>query len=245
MAIPRSVHAELVERLIFNFRFSPEALDQVLPVTWLKPQVVNGFSIVSFCILKLNRVMVSPLPGVFGYETTSCAYRCGVIDHSGAQPTPSVYITDRQTDLPLIARLATWLFADTILMVSPVVEHVSPEMRISVKYLDGQTMFSATARPAAAWSSQVFTTIDEFGHFIKGGVSSYTPSIYGDSLTRVDLQKDEPTYQPLDAQVDLEQLDGVWKDAGVTFDSAVRAVTGHYKWTYRGLAPYGSSPRHP
>lgn len=238
MAIPRSVHAELVERLIFNFRFTPDALDQILPVTWLKPQAVNGFSIVSFCILKLNRVMVWPLPGAFGYETTSCAYRCGVIDHSGGQPTPSVYITDRQTDLPLIARLATWLFADTILMVRPLVEHVGPEMRIAVTYLDGQTMFAATARPAAAWSSQAFKTIDEFGNFIKGGVSSYTPSIYGDSLTRVDLHKDEPTYQPLDANVDLEQLDGVWKDAGVTFDSAVRAVTGHYKWTYRGLAPY-------
>ncbi len=238
MAIPRSVHAELVERLIFNFRFSPDALDQVLPVTWLKPQVVNGFSIVSFCILKLNRVMVSPLPGALGYETTSCAYRCGVVDHSSGQPTPSVYITDRQTDLPMIARLATWLFADTILMVRPVIEHVSPCTRIAVNYLDGQPMFSATARPAAGWSSRAFPTVDEFGQFLKGGVSSYTPSIYGDSLTRVDLQKDEPTYHPLDAEIDLSHLDGVWKDAGVTFDSAVRAMGGHYKWTYRGLAPY-------
>jgi hypothetical protein len=36
--------------------------------------------------------------------------------------------------------------------------------------------------------------------------------------------------------IDLEHLDGVWKDAGVMFDSAVRATGGRYKWTYRYYA---------
>jgi hypothetical protein len=179
-SIPHSVHARLVERLIFNFRFTPEALDAVLPVKWLKSQTCNGWSIVSFCILSLDRVMVSPLPGIFGYRTTSCAYRCGVIDASLNPPGPSVYITDRQADLPLIARLAPWLFLDTIFMVRPTIEHSGEELRTTVKYLDGQPMFSATATPTSKWNSAAFPTVEEFGHFIKGGVSSYTPSIYGD-----------------------------------------------------------------
>lgn len=239
-AIPRSVTARLVERLIFNFRFSPEALDQILPVTWLKPQLCNGWSIVSFCILRLDRVTLWPLPGAFGFATTSCAYRCGAVDGSADPPQHAVYITDRQTDLPLIARLAPWLLLDTILMVRPEIEHVGGGMDITVKYLDGQYMFSATARPTVQWQSAVFSTIDDFGLFIKGGVASYTPSVYGDRLTQVDLHKDEPQYQALDAVVDFDRLDGVWKDAGVVLDSAVRAAGGNYRWTYRGLMPYES-----
>jgi hypothetical protein len=123
-------------------------------------------------------------------------------------------------------------------MVRPTIDHVGEELKITVKYLDGQYMFSATAKPTSTWNSEVFPTIDDFGYFIKGGVSSYTPSVYGDHLTRVDLQKDEPQYQALDAVIDLEHLDGVWKDAGVIFDSAVRAAGGNYKWTYRGLKAY-------
>lgn len=233
-----SIHARLVERLIFNFRFKPEALDLILPSNWLKPQVCNGWSIVSFCILALDRVTISPLPGIFGYKTISCAYRCGVLDSSTLQEESAVYITDRQTDLPLIARLAPWLLLDTILMVRPKIQHQNGIMKISVDYLDGQSMFAATAKPVANWKSEVFPTIKDFGFFIKGGVSSYTPSIYGDRLTQVDLQKDEPKYQPLDATIDMNSLDGVWKDAGVIFDSAVRAAGGMYKWTYRGLKPY-------
>jgi hypothetical protein len=232
------VNATLVERLIFNFRFTPEALDEVLPVTWLKPQVCNGWAVVSFCILDLEHVIVAPLPGAFGYRTTSCAFRCGVVDASHDQPANAVYITDRQTDLPLIARLAPWLFLDTILMVSPKVTHDAGTIHVAVDYLDGQVMFRGTAKPAP-WKSAVFPTVEEFGNFIKGGVASYTPSVYGDQLTRVDLHKDEPQYQSLEAEVDMDSLDGVWRDAGVVLDSAVRASGGgHYKWTYRGKEPY-------
>jgi hypothetical protein len=179
------------------------------------------------------------MPGLFGLGTVSCAYRCGAIDTSISPAGPTVYITDRQTDLPLVARLATWLLLDTILMVRPQIDHENGEWRISVKYLDGQPMFGARAKPSSQWRSEVFPTVDEFAHFIKGGVSSYTPSIYGDRLARVDLAKDEPRYEPLEATIDSSCLDGVWKDADIQYDSAVRAgAGGRYNWTYRGLKRY-------
>ena len=102
--LTRSVYARLVERFIFNFRISPDALDRRLPVRWLKPQVVNGYSVVSFCILRLERLMLWPLPSFLGFDTISCAYRCGVIDASAASPEPSVYIISRNTDSPTISR---------------------------------------------------------------------------------------------------------------------------------------------
>lgn len=238
MAIPRSVHARLVERFIFNFRLSPDALNTQLPAPWLKPQVLNGWAVVSFCILKLDRVMISPLPGFLGFETVSCAYRCGVIDSSGDGPQPSVYITDRNTDLPMIARLAPFIFLDTIPMVRVSITHENDVVDIQASYLDRQRLFAAKVAPGKL-DSQLFGSVKDFVGFIKGGVSSYSPSIFGDQLTRVDLAKEDANYEPLNANVEFSWLDGAWRDSGLIYDSAIRATGGRYKWTYRGSKPYG------
>jgi len=235
MAIPRSVTANLIERYIFNFRLRPEQFIQHMPVPWLRPQVFNGWSVASFCILTLKNVIISPLPGAFGFQTISCAYRCGVHDDSLSMPQPSVYITDRNTDLPLIARLAPWLFSDTIPMVRFNLSESGDTAHFRINYLDRQRLFYADARPARDWNSQVFPRLSDFAEFIHGGVSSYTPSIYGESLAMVDLVKEEPAYEPMDAHIDFSWLDGAWSDAELEFDSAVRAHGGRYKWTYRGL----------
>jgi hypothetical protein len=238
IVIPRSVHAQLRERFIFNFRLRPDALAARLPVPWLQPQVINGWSVASFCILGLRRVMVAPLPGFLGFTTVSCAYRCGVIDHSGSAPEASVWIVDRNTDLPLIARLAPFLFLDTIPVMRLAIDREPQETGIQVAYLDRQRMFAAKVRPAAAGAelnSEVFGSTAEFADFIKKGVSSYTPSIFGDALARVDLVKEDADYRPMDAVIEFDWLERVWLDADLEFDSAVRATGGGYRWTYRGL----------
>lgn len=235
--IPRIVTARLKERFIFNFRLRADDFARYLPVPWLKPQVFNGWSVASFCILKLDRVIIWPLPGFLGMETVSCAYRCGVIDSSGPTVEPSVYITDRNTDLPIIARLAPWWFSDTIPMVRPVVTDARDSFKIQINYIDRQRLFYAEANKGTPGklNSQVFGSLAEYSSFIHRGVSSYTPSIYGDALAKVDLTKEDPSYEPLDATVDFSWLDGAWRDAGLQFDSAVRATGGEYRWTYRGL----------
>ena len=51
--MPRSVSAQMVERYIFNFRLAPQASAANLPVKWLEPQVINGWSVVSFLSAEL------------------------------------------------------------------------------------------------------------------------------------------------------------------------------------------------
>jgi hypothetical protein len=235
--IPRVVTARLVERFIFNFRLRPNAFASRLPVPWLKPQVINGWCVTSFCILKLDRVMIWPLPGAFGPSMISCAYRSGILDAYDGGAEPSVYITDRNTDLPLAARLAPWWFADTIPMILPTIAKKGDVDEIRINYLDGQRLFYGDIRQAAGgrFSSAVFGSIDEYTAFIRDGVSSYTPSIYGDALAMVDLTKEDPGFQPMEVHVDFSWLDGAWSDAKLEYDSAVRATGGNYKWTYRGL----------
>jgi hypothetical protein len=81
----------------------------------------------------------------------------------------------------------------------------------------------------------LFDSIAAFAAFIKGGVSSYTPSVLPDAYARVDLHKEDVSYEPLEAEVDFSWLDGVWPDAGLEYDSAVFASGARYVWSYKGL----------
>jgi hypothetical protein len=240
MYIPRSITAELEERLLFNFRVAPEKLATQLPVPWLTPLAINGTSILSFCILHLKKVTIWPLPGsVLGWKTISCAYRCGILDSSSGSPQPAVWIIDRLTDLPVVARLSPWLLNDTLPMIRPRIQHSGEQIKVEIDFPDRQRFFKADLSPArnGEFRSKTFATMKDFSAFIHNGVTSYAASIFGDALTKIDLIKEDPVYEPYSAQVDFSWLDTTWRNANLELDSAVRAHGGKYRWNYRGLTP--------
>ncbi len=235
----RSIGAHMVERYIFNYRIRPDELKKRLPASWLEPQVVSGYSAVSFCILWLDKLTLSPIPPIIPFSTISCAYRIGVVDVSGNTPVPSVYVIDRWADLPLVARLGPLILQDTIPVIKAALGHDNEGGTcVQMSYTDGSALFSASVRPREqGLGSSVFEGVSDFAEFIKNGVSSYGPSLQSGKLTKVDLHKEEVDYQPLAATIDFSELNQEsWSDAGMEFDSAVRAKTGaRYRWTYRGL----------
>jgi hypothetical protein len=238
MYIPRSVTAVLEERLLFNFRVAPEKLATQLPVPWLKPLVINGTSILSFCILHLKEVTLWPLPGsIIGWKTISCAYRCGVLDSSDGSEKPGVWIIDRLADLPIIAKLSPWLLCDTLPIIRPKIQHAGDQIDVELDFPDCQKLFKATMSPSpnGEFRSKTFATMKDFSAFIHNGVTSYAASIFGDALTKIDLIKEDPVYQPYSASVDFSWLDNTWRNANLELDSAVRAHGGSYRWNYRGL----------
>lgn len=238
MIMPRSITAVLEERLLFNFRVAPEQLATQLPVPWLSPMVINGSSILSFCILHLKEVTVWPLPGsIIGWKTISCAYRCGVVDSSGETPQPAVWIIDRLSDLPVIAKLSPWLLYDTLPIMLPQIHHTGEQIDVQLDFPDCEKLFKATMNPApnGEFQSRIFGTMKDFSSFIHNGVTSYAASIYGDALTKIDLIKEDPVYQPYSASIDYSWLESTWRNANLELDSAVRAHGGKYRWNFRGL----------
>ena len=246
MYIPRSITAELQERLLFNFRVAPEMLATQLPVPWLKPLVINGSSVLSFCILHLRNVTIWPLPGsIIGWPTISCAYRCGVLDASDGTPKPAVWIVDRLSDLPIIPRLSPWLLCDTLPLIRPRIQDSSDLIQVEIDFPDCQRFFKANLKPSPnnEFRSKIFGNMNEFSSFIHNGVTSYAASIYGDALTKVDLIKEDPVYDPYTATVDFSWLDSTWRGANLELDSAVRAHGGKYQWNYRGLVKLARAER--
>jgi hypothetical protein len=235
----RTIRARMVERYIFNYRIRPEELKKRLPASWLEPQVVKGYSAVSFCILWLERLTVSPIPAIVPFSTISCAYRVGVLDASAAPIEPSVYVTDRWADLPLISILGPIILMDSIPVIKAAIGHDnSGGTHVQMSYTDGSGLFSASVRPRkdGLMGSEVFESVQEFADFIKGGVTSYGPSLKPGMLTKVELHKEDVSYEPLHAEIGFSELvDETWADAGMVFDSAVRAKGADYVWAYRGL----------
>lgn len=235
----RTIRAHMVERYIFNFRIRPEELKKRLPALWIQPQVVKGYSAVSFCILWLEKLTISPFPPIIPFSTISCAYRVGVLDASEKPPEPSVYVTDRWADLPMIARLGPVILQDTIPVIKAAIGHDnSGGTHVQMSYTDGSALFSASVKPMpdGQMGSSVFDSVNDFAAFIKGGVTSYGPSLTPGMLTKVDLFKEDVTYEPLRADIEFSELnEETWADAGMEFDSAVRAKGAEYIWAYRGL----------
>jgi hypothetical protein len=227
------------ERFIFNFRVAPEELAPHLP-QWIEPQVLNGHSVVSFCILVLERLSVWPIPSIINFSTISCAYRIGVVDWSTGEPEPAVYVTDRYADLPLITRISPFIMFDTIPTIHAAIGRSQDSTNLVMSQRDGRALFSADVVTAPTLESQVFATVDEFSEFIRNGVSSYAPSLFPGTLAKVDLYKDEVDYQPITAEVEFSALSGDWPDARLEFDCAVLArapagKTAYYKWAFLGL----------
>lgn len=230
-----SISANLIERYVFNFRITPDALERKLPVKWLTPQLVNGYSIVSFCILRVRNLVLNPIPSIFGLDTICCAYRCGVIDMSGDRPDPSVYILGRNTNNSMIAKFAPSIFCSNMPKINTSIKHALNSTDIDARHFDNTKIFTANVKKTKNLNSKLFATVDEFSWFIKNGVSSYTPSNKENQFVRIDLCKDDRGYEPLDAIIMHNDLNHTWLDTEIVFDSAVKATGGLYKWTYKGL----------
>ncbi len=230
--ISPSVYGRLVDRYLFNFRADPDVLQSHLPVNWLRPRLVNGHGVVSFCLLRLRGVTLWPAPTFMGVDSTSCAYRIAVTDDSGKQPEPSVYILGRSTNVPFVSKLGTTLFAGEMKLVDSEIL----DGKIRVTYRDGRKLFEASVKPGDGMHSALFDSIDEFVSFIKGGLSSYTHSTKKGHYSRVDLVEDSNHYVPIDATVEHSLLHAQWKNSGVVFDSAFHATGGLYRLRYLGTS---------
>ncbi len=232
-----SVHGTLVDRYLFNFRTDPDALQTHLPkVNWLKPRIINGYGVVSFCLLKLKGLTIWPLPSTMGLNTTSCAYRFAVTDVSGNVSEPSVYVLGRNTDLSLISYLGPALFSGHIEKIEASInKDSSTSIEIEAKYSDGQEMFLASVNNSKnTQNSKLFESVESFESFIKDGVSSYTPSTQNNTYSRVDLETDSNIYEQVDAKILVNYLDDEWDDVDMIFDSAYRAGGQQYKLKHRG-----------
>ena len=226
------------ERFIVNMRVPPDALEAELPGS-LEPQEVNGWGIVSFCLLDLRRLTIAPLPPVVGPHSMSCAIRSAVLDEAGA---PSVFVPARQTS----SKLGAWFTrrgfsAPHELVDIDVASHQDggTELRVTDQ---GVTSIDAWLRPRTTLQSEAFGSIDDFAKFLAMGERSYGRSRHDGKLTVLDLHKSDAGYEPLSVERISGSFVDHWNAAGGEIDSAFRTTDARYEWKYYGLIPDGGPP---
>lgn len=235
--IKPTVYGHLLDRFLFNFRLDAHYLESQIPVGWLRPRMYHGYGVVSFCLLRLKGVTLWPLPTSIGIDSISCAYRCAVIDSSARIPEPSVYILGRSTSVPIVSKLGTVLFSGNMPLMKAAIEERFHDSDIRVSDSQGKDLFVAQTKNAKELKSKLFDSVDDFITFIKGGLSSYTPSTHQGRISRVDLVEDSNTYRAVGAQIEYSKLDDEWKGSGLEFDSAFHATGGLYRLAYLGTIP--------
>jgi hypothetical protein len=240
--IKPSVYGHLIDRYLFNFRLDAGYLESQIPVSWLRPRRYNDYAVVSFCLLKLKGVTLWPLPTLIGIDSISCAYRCAVMDSSQRLVEPSVYILGRSTSVPIVSKLGSVLLSGSMPLVNADIEDGLHNNNSYIRINDslGKKLFVAqTKYTDDDLKSKLFDSVDDFVRFIKGGLSSYTPSTRKGRMSRVDLVEDSNIYRPIEAQIDYSRLDEDWKDSGLEFDSAFHATGGLYRLSYLGTMQIG------
>ncbi len=230
-----SVRAALAERFIINFRMRPEALAGFLPVPWLRPQPINGYGVVSFCILDLRGITVAPLPTLAGLRSISCAPRYAVLDASKEGAPPAVFVTERHTNSEFGAWFTTLGFSAPHPHVNAAIEHREDGTALRVSDPEQGDLFSASVRPTQALDSELLASKEAFAEFIAEGVSSYGRSRYEGRLTKLDLYKEDADYEVLAVDDVGGPLVERWQEAGAVLDSAFRTSGGRYEWAYHGL----------
>ncbi len=241
MSILPSVRAVLGERFIVNFRMKPDALKKYLqsvaPIDWLRPQEINGWAIASYCLLDLHNLTVAPLPAVAGLHSLSCAPRYAVIDTSGADEKPAVFLTERFTNSSFGAWFTGLGFSAPHPLVQAVIEHDGHTTALRVHQTGDarEELFAANVQATDQCTSTVWQTTQEFVDFIAQGVSSYGMSRHAGRLTKLDLHKTDASYEPLEVLSLSGSVVAEWQACGATFDSAFRTQGGRYEWAYHGL----------
>ena len=235
MNIIPPVRAELAERFIFNFRMPLAALAEYLPAPWLSPQPVQGYGVASFCLLDLRHITVAPLPTTIGLHSLSCAPRYAVLDYSGGEPKPAVFVTERQTSSAFGAWFTGLGFSCHHPFAPARITHHEGGADIQVEEDEGALQFSASVCAAKRTPSELFASVEEFGAFIAQGVTSYGLSRHRNRLTQVDLHKEDHGYEPLEVCSLQSPLLEHWQAQGAVLDSAFHTSGGRYQWSYHGL----------
>ena len=196
-----------------------------MPGSKLKPQVVSGSAVGSFCILWLEHITAAGLPAPVR-RSINCAFRYGVLDaHTGE---PAVFVDERYTS----SRLGSFVTSLGFPCFHPAIA-VSDEKIGSGRQLrveEGEKLLLSASVVSFAKRSELFPTAQDFQEFLFCGKRSFCLATKANVLNIVDLRKDETIYEPLDAEA--LQCELANRFASARFDSIFRTAGGGYEWEY-------------
>lgn len=221
-----SVHGNVLDRYLFNFRINLDKLEKHMPaLEWLEPRNAHGYGVVSLCMILFKGLTIQPFP-MIGINTVACAYRYSVMDVSGKEPVPTVYLVGRNTDSTFANCFGPLILSSRLgKTTSTIKKSKEGNLDVDIKSSDTRTVISATILQSKPQRKSVlFESTKKFKDFMSDGLVSYTPGLTDGKYARCDFEGAAFNYEQIDAKVNKSYLAEDWGDEDFVFDSAYKTV---------------------
>ncbi len=220
------VSGTVLDRYLFNFRVNLDTMEKHMPMLkWLEPRNAHGYGVVSLCMIVFKGLTIQPFP-MIGINTVACAYRYSVMDVSGNEPVPTVYLLGRNTDSAFANCFGPLMLSSRLgKTTSAIKKNKEGNLGVDIMSSDARTVISATILQSKPQKKSVlFESTKEFKDFMSDGLVSYTPGLTDGKYARCDFEGAAFNYEQVDAKVYKSCLAEDWGDEDFVFDSAYKTV---------------------
>ena len=220
------VSGTVLDRYLFNFRVNLDALEKHMPtLKWLEPRNAHGYGVVSLCVILFKGLTIRPFP-MIRINTVACAYRYSVMDVSGKESVPTVYLTGRNTDSTFANFFGPLILSSRLGKTkSAIKKNNEGNLNVDIESSDARSIISVTILQSKPQKKSVlFESTKEFKDFMSDGLVSYTPGLDDRKYARCDFEGAAFNYEPIDVKVNKSCLAEDWGDEDFVFDSAYKTV---------------------
>jgi hypothetical protein len=185
-------------RLLLNYRADPSVVERLLPSP-LRPKLARGQAVVGICLIRLEQIRPRHLPAALGISSENAAHRIAVAwEDAQGQPHEGVYIPRRDTDSFLNHLAGGRIFPGEHHHADFEVNDDGQEIALSMKARDGGASLDVRAATSSAFSSTLFSSLDDASDFFRRGSLGYSERDGGDCLDGITLHTDTWEVSPLD-----------------------------------------------
>jgi hypothetical protein len=170
-------------RLLVNFRADPAVVQRILPHPF-RPKLHGAHSLVGICLIRLEQIRPSGVPGLLGISSENAAHRVAVewTDSAGAQ-REGVYIPRRDTSSVLNRLVGGRLFPGEHHPARFLVADDGSHVELSMHSLDSSVSVRIVGDAAESLpASSCFATLADASAFFEGGSLGYSATRDGDRL---------------------------------------------------------------
>ena len=245
-ALIRRVRAVMGCRILVNFRVRPEVLGRWVPRPF-RVQMVDGWGMAGICLIRLEGMRPTWVPGFLGLASENAAHRIAVEWEDAGERRTGVYILRRDTDSWVNRWAGGRLFPGVHGSAAFRTSTVDGRIRCAMRSEDGVAEVRVDVEPTAQWpENSVWGSLAEASEFFRGGCRGWSTARDGRTLEGTELEPEGWEMTPLRVHEAFSSFFGnvheFPRDA-VELDSALLMRGIAHAWTNLGTMGGGTAPR--
>ena len=192
------LHGIIRRRILVNYRVDPQVIRSILPARF-EPKLQKGHAIAGICLIRLEQIRPSGVPGFVGINSENAAHRVAVtwMEEDGTN-REGVFIPRRDTNSSLNHLLGRKVFPGEHHLATFEIEDAGSLIDFRM-FSDDRSVcveLKGTAFDSLPDSS-IFNSLSEASSFFEAGSLGYSAREGSDLLDAIRLEPDEWHVDPL------------------------------------------------